>query len=569
MNNRINAALCTATVLGLGAAALAVPTTAAQAATAFKPLQFSARVVHERVILDFGKAVPPKDLKVHLRKKGTTARVATIKHFTAVPENGIEPCPDGCGDPVVYAVPIHTDPLKLAAFGEYTVDVEYDGPQGENVSHKDKTSLNYQVRPSFTNLKASKEVTLSDPETVISGDIKLYDPRNGALKPYPGTFTARTGTVATPVAPDAKGHFTSKIRISGAETGSLPFDPATKPFDTHSPFIHLTGEANGVKEQEALRVGVLQGEASRVTLDSPTLTGPFGTDGKIGGIVTWKAPDGTWKPVPAGLRVAVNTAPSTVKYMLTDGTGRFQGSFPLPLDDDEPWQVRTDSPWVAEEGQKLPVDTTAGTSFGTFTAEYLAYKAVRVSAKLNLVEIPSNAPSWVSVDFQHSADGKTGWSTFDTTTVRTEPGGTTTGSIDRDLRYPGPGFVRVQYAGTPDIPGSATPAVRLIDRKATAISGFNAAPEPVKRGQPITVTGKLTEADAGRAPLAGVTVRYYFKATGDHSWTGMGTTKTAADGSFSRKFTASTTGTWNARYLATDTAYLYASSRHDEVVVTP
>ncbi|MFF1415965.1 hypothetical protein ACFVX6_40415 [Streptomyces sp. NPDC058289] len=561
MNKRINAVLCTATVLGLGAAALAVPTTAAQAA-ASQPRQFSARVVHERVILDFGTELLPKDLKVHLRKKGTTARVATVTSFTAVPEAGIEPCPDSCGDPVTAAVPVQTAPLKLAALGEYTVDVEYDGPQGENVSHKDKTGLNYQVRPSFANLKASNPVSLAAPQTEVSGDIKLYDPRNGALKPYPGTFTARTGTVTTQVTPNAQGHFASKLTVSGAESGA-------KPSDHDATYVHFAGEANGVKDQDSLPVQVTPGAAARITLDSPTLTGPFGTNGTIGGTVTWKAPDGTWKPAPAGLRVAVNAAPAPAKYLTTDGTGRFGASFSLPFTDDDPWQVRTDSPWVATTEQKLTVDTTGGTAFHDFTAQLYSHKVVTVRAKLDVVEIPSGTPYSSNVDIQYSADGKTGWTTVGGTLVHTDPGYSRTESLSGDIPDPGPGFVRLQYAGTPNFRGSVTPAVRLNERKATAISEFNAAPEPVKKGQPITVTGKLTETDAARTPLVGATVHYYFRPAGSTKWQGMGSTRTLADGSFSRKFPANVTGTWNARFLYVTSPHFFSLSRYDEVVVTP
>ncbi|MFE4262556.1 hypothetical protein [Streptomyces sp. NPDC056883] len=543
MNKRINGVLCTATVLGLGAAALAVPTTAAQAAV-FKPLQFSARVVHEQVILDFGTAVVPKDLKVHLRKKGTTARVATVRSFTAAPEG------------------VQTAPLKLAALGEYAVDVEYDGPQGEPVSHKDKTSLNYQVRPSFTNLKASKPVSLADPQTVVSGDIKLYDPRNGALKPYPGTFTARTGTVTTPVTPDAQGHFASKITVNGAESG-------TKAIDADATYVHLAGEANGIKDQESLPVRVTPGAAARITLDSSTLTGPFGTEGKIGGTVTWKAPDGTWKPAPAGMRVAVNTTPAAAKYLTTDGAGRFEGSFPLPFTDDDPWQVRTASPWVAETAQNVTVDTTGGTAFHDFTAQLYSSKAVWVNAKLDVVESPAGTPYTSSVAVQHSVDGKTGWTTVGWKWVNTDPGRSRTESVGGEIPDPGPGFVRLNFEGNPNFRGSVTPAVRLNERKATAISEFNAAPEPVKKGQPITVTGKLTETDAARTPLVGATVHYYFKPAGSTKWQGMGSTRTLADGTFSRKFPADVTGTWNARFLYVTSPHFFSLSRYDDVVVTP
>ncbi|MET9853440.1 hypothetical protein ABZY57_10885 [Streptomyces sp. NPDC006450] len=53
---------------------------------------------------------------------------------------------------------------------------------------------------------------------MVSGDVKIYDPRDLSYKPFAGaTLTRRIGTVATPVTADAEGHFASKVTLTGNE----------------------------------------------------------------------------------------------------------------------------------------------------------------------------------------------------------------------------------------------------------------------------------------------------------------------------------------------------------------
>ncbi|MFF3215341.1 hypothetical protein ACFYYB_32450 [Streptomyces sp. NPDC002886] len=550
MNKRITAVLCTATALG---AVLAVPT-AAQADES-RPKGFSARVEHETVTLDFS-GDPPKDLKVHLRKKGTTKRVATVTSFHPVRPEDWDPCADSCGDPDPTWFPVRTAPLKLADLGEYAVDVEYDGTGGETVLHKDKAVLTYQVRPSFTNLKATNGVSFARPDTVVSGDIKLYDPRNGSLKPYAGgAFTTRTGTVSSPLTADAKGHFTSKVTFSGAESG-------TTRAGHDSTYVHLASKANGSEERASVAVPVTASTAARIALDSPTVTGPYGTAGKVSGTVTWKSADGSWKPAPAGLRIAVDTGAGLPHHLTTGSAGRLEGS--VPLTKDTTWRIGADSPWASSDTREVTVDTTGGTAFIDFGTTLLQSKYLEVKGTFLSVEVPAGITS-LEVDFQYSADGRTGWTTVRKQTVTAN----SADAFEERVRYPGPGFMRLRYVGTPDIRGSVTPAVRLAERTTTAIPEFNAAPEPVKKGRPITLTGKLTEKSPDWKPFAGQTVRYYFRPAGTIAWKPMGLSKTAADGTFTRKFTADATGSWLAKFVEPTTAHFSASSRVDEVVVTP
>ncbi|MCY0939572.1 hypothetical protein [Streptomyces sp. H34-S4] len=543
MNKRTTAVLCTVTALG---AVLAVPT-AAHAADPF-PEGFTTSAKDERVSVFFGWDTLPKDLKVYLRKKGSTARVLTISKFTEIVG---DPCEPSCAD-IIHG-PLEADVPVLAEFGEYAVDVEYTGTQGERLLHEDSATLSYQVRPVFSNLKAANGVSLAQRETVLSGDVQLYDPQDRSRKPYSGgAFTVESGKVTTPLTADAQGHFESKVAVSGAEGWQGENGGETS--------VNFEAKANGIAKREPLRVPVTALEG-RIELDSPTTTGPYATEGKVSGTVTWKAADGTWKPVAAGAAIAIGYRGRAE----TDGAGRFTDS--QELEKDTTWEVKETSPWVSAKSANVKVDATGGTSFYAFKASVDRNKTTTVTGLFNRGEIPAGTTS-LKAEVQYSADGKTGWTTRTSVDVPTRPGSNRASNFKTTLPYPGPGFVRMRYAGTPAINGSESSVARAV-RTMTAIPEFNAAPEPVKKGKPITVTGKLNHAAPTWKPFAGQTVHYYFRPTGSSAWKVMGYSKTAADGTFAKTFTATQTGSWSARYALADATHFVAASRVDEVAVTP
>ncbi|MCX5125516.1 hypothetical protein OG898_19690 [Streptomyces sp. NBC_00193] len=551
MNKNISAALCTMTAL---AAVLSVPT-AAHAADPF-PKGVVATTENEKVnvYLQTGGDTLPENLKVHLRVKGTTARVATLTRFV---EGAPGDCEPSCGHG---SVRFQADVPKLAVLGDYTVDVEYTGTRGEPVLHQDKATLNYRLRPVFSGLKSANAVSLDRRDTTLSGDIKLYDPRDGSQKPYAGAaFTAASGGVTTALVADAQGHFASKVTVHGTD-GDPVYDPRGGKLLGWETAVSLSTEANGKKEQARAAVPVTPVEA-RIALDSTTVTGPYATRGKVGGSFTWKAEDGTWKPAPGAMGLVIHS-----DSVATVTAGRFTWS--RELTEDTSWRVSERNAWVSAESQDVKVDVTGGTSFPSLTAKVDRNKIVRLLGEFNRGQIPAGINA-VTVEVQYSADGKTGWTTRQK--VEDYIGFPMSGvhTLRTALPYPGPGFVRMRYAGTPDINGSVSSPVQVVPRTETAIPEFNAAPEPVKKGKPITLTGKLTQADPAREPLAGQYVHYYFRPAGSTEWKAVGYSFTGADGTFTRKYTATQSGSWSARYQVTDEAHYVSSSRVDEVVVTP
>ncbi|GAT67362.1 htaa domain protein [Planomonospora sphaerica] len=91
----------------------------------------------------------------------------------------------------------------------------------------------------------------------------------------------------------------------------------------------------------------------------------------------------------------------------------------------------------------------------------------------------------------------------------------------------------------------------LTVKRATRITGFNAAPEPVRKGQALTLKGTLQEPATGTGP-AGHRVVISFRRTGA-AYRPVATAVTTAKGAFIRRLTATTDGYWQVRYAGSAT----------------
>jgi hypothetical protein len=97
----------------------------------------------------------------------------------------------------------------------------------------------------------------------------------------------------------------------------------------------------------------------------------------------------------------------------------------------------------------------------------------------------------------------------------------------------------------------ATFADSFVVKRATAISSFDASPEPVTKGRPITVKGLLRSADwdQGRyVPLRYASVRVQFKASGTTTWSTVKTVKSSSTGWVNTTVTATVDGYWRLYY---------------------
>ncbi|MFJ9112377.1 HtaA domain-containing protein [Streptomyces sp. NPDC102283] len=113
------------------------------------------------------------------------------------------------------------------------------------------------------------------------------------------------------------------------------------------------------------------------------------------------------------------------------------------------------------------------------------------------------------------------------------------------------GAWRARYAGTADRAAAVSTSDNVDVKLRTAVSGFNASPEPVRKGRTITVKGTLRSLDGTWKNTSGQSVIILFRADGSSKWSKLATVRTNSKGVFSKGFTAKKDGTWKAQFKAT------------------
>ncbi|TYK49111.1 hypothetical protein [Actinomadura decatromicini] len=103
----------------------------------------------------------------------------------------------------------------------------------------------------------------------------------------------------------------------------------------------------------------------------------------------------------------------------------------------------------------------------------------------------------------------------------------------------------------------------------TVVQNFNAAPEPVRKGKTLYVSGRLRRVNnigTAYTGYSGKSMRIYFRPTGGKTWTYMGSAKTNSSGDFRKGFKAKASGTWRAYFPGTS-RFDKQASRDDYVQV--
>ncbi|MEU8539335.1 hypothetical protein AB0C52_04925 [Streptomyces sp. NPDC048717] len=253
------------------------------------------------------------------------------------------------------------------------------------------------------------------------------------------------------------------------------------------------------------------------------------------------------------------------RTVTTDANGRFTAKLPfVPGLNLDSWVVTPVDPYLSfpkvtgklaipQEG-RITLETVAlaadgtGTLTGTFRSWYNPWNAQWQTGGQKLV-------------LEHSADGRTGWRTLASGTSKTYPG---------FYALSGKGFsgyYRVRHPLSDQFLDSST-AIWRMSRNATRILNVNAAPEPVRKGKTVTVTGKLqhqvgtTWKTYGNAP-----VTVWFKAKGSKTWTKLGSAKTNSSGVATYKKAATVSGWYTMRHSGDGSHFNSANAYEDYVEV--
>lgn len=549
MRKRTLSALCTLGALG---GVLAAPT-AAQAADPH-PAGPSVRTDETRIYVDFGTRTLPKDLKVLLRKTGTDTPVATIDEFGFLED--MDPCMPSCqDDPGETAV--ETTPLRLADLGRYAVDVEYDGTEGETILHKDEAIFDYHLIPQVKTFEVSGKPDLEHRTVTVKADATLRDPRDGAETPMAnGRLVLETTATKTGLTTDAAGHVETPFTFTGTEK----HDTTTRQND-----VRMVLRPAGANAAHGLTRQVEVGYTTTdITLDSPTVRGADGTDAPLTGRATYRDSNGVSKPVPVGTPMSVYT----VRTFKTGEDGRFTTQ--VPVDGTRRQTIALlGTPWLSNSYAYVSSDPTTSAGFHRLpTVTVSRYKKVSVAGVFDRYDLP--AYTTLKVNLQFKAKGTTTWVTKKTIDSPAMAGDSSRTVTAADLPYQGVGVWRFQFPGTKQIPAGPAPESYTVYRQMTAFPEFNANPEPVKAGAPLTITGKFNtkNEDNGQwSAFAGARIDIYFRAKGTTTWRGAGVAVTGNDGKFTKTFTAAKDGDWQAKYEGDEWSHFYSYSRLDFVDV--
>ncbi|WP_067485605.1 hypothetical protein [Actinomadura hibisca] len=440
-----------------------------------------------------------------------------------------------------------TRPLDLPP-GDYEVAVSaWNGAGDQNDTAR--VPFRRLMKPVFTGLAADRTWADADhPDVEVTGTLV----EEGTQRPMAGARIEGRGETATVT--DAAGRFRVRSRV----------------YDRKARVYSSSDEENG-------RIASASGEVrveyrAQLTL----LTAAFspapkvvGETVRVTGKLTRRTSSGTWVPFagetvhlagPDGKRLASSvtaadggfSAPVVVTwnptYQVTyEPTGKdySRSSAVLPTKGPLPLMYRT----KVEGVNAGPEPVAMG---GTVTM------AGRVTRQIpgGTQPVPQ---AWVVAQF--SADGKK-WRNVGNYFVADAKG-----AFKATARASASGYWRTVYDGDAYHLASQSVSDHVVARYRTGFTGFNASPEPVRKGRALTVSGKLVRQVGNWKPAGkGTAVNVYFKAAGSTKWTLLAVVKTDAKGAFRKAFKAAKDGTWLATYKGSAT-YLGSSAPGDYVDV--
>ncbi|WP_067485603.1 hypothetical protein [Actinomadura hibisca] len=389
----------------------------------------------------------------------------------------------------------------------------------------------------FADLTAQPAVLDVDHQsTTVRGRLVFRKSRAEEPQPVPSARVTSLGAVSE----------TTTGSDGGLALTTRWVDDAGLSFPAAGPLCSWTERAPVTVVQQATEV-----KAQLATLQPV----PSGTVAVITGRVTRQAATGVVpaREVDVSLRFVDRTGniANTIVSTLPDGT--FRGTF-TPRDSGR-WSAWVDDSRFyrqsAEVGGELVTGRRTAQITGSNAGPEPLVRGEDVTITGDLKQVGGGPIENAVLDVEFSADGKTGWKKL--SQARSYRGGKIIGDVT-NIRSSG--YWRLRFPGD----AQNTPAVGWADqievRDRTYIYGFNASPEPVRKGGTVTVKGelhRLTGKPTGG--FASQKVYFYFLPKGTKTWTYLASTTTDRYGNFSRGFKAAKDGTWRA-YYAGSSAYM-------------
>ncbi|MDX3076539.1 hypothetical protein PV364_29890 [Streptomyces sp. MI02-7b] len=442
---------------------------------------------------------------------------------------------------------------QLPSFGSYDVTVSARDSDGDDTSASGVTTVDVEPKPVFADRSISPAVLdVEHTHVKLSGRISLFDPISGETSPLGGkelgvsaqygysAVTAADGSYAIDVAPRLNGENATSVAVS------LSFWIANP--DGTNTYVLV--------DSKTLPVVI---SPSRIRLDHSSVRIKYGVKASSSGVVEYLY-GGTWRPAKG---VAVDMG--YYAKATSSAAGRFTLTYPYLLSGDTSFTVGTsldsylDDPYLTASHAQFKVDVINRTSICFCTSWLDAYSDLHIQGSMNGSDgkVPPNRKLYL----QQSADGKSGWKSLGWFTVKSNG----TFNLDAYVSVP-KGYWRLYSAGSSDYQPGNSNSVHF-NRTATRITGFNAGPEPVRKGRTVTTTGTVQKLSGTKwAAFGKQRVYILFQAKGKKSWTQLGSVKTDTHGHFTARFTAKQDGTWVGVYLASG-SYVDAESYRDYVDV--
>ncbi|QKG23568.1 hypothetical protein [Actinomadura verrucosospora] len=398
---------------------------------------------------------------------------------------------------------------------------------------------------------APKTIDIEHPDVTYQGRVMVQKYRDEPLEPAEGA-TVKAGNGSARTGTDGGFAFTAtdpSMSVAVARQGALCGDSAPAPLTVVKQATETTARLVSVRPTaEGADVTVhgtvmRRGSAGLVPVSGLSLTVDYRQD--TAGAAAAAPASGDWWPT-------------------TGADGTFDASFSVTRSGR--LSIETPGTFYLTGGSvdlgRVDLSRTARISGPSFSPRGpLAYRgSLEVTGTL--------AGDWgpiagAPVFLEFSTDRKT-WTraTYNKTTA--------TGGFDfftADAHTEKDGYWRVRYAGDGLYKPLVTPPTYVDVRYGTSIGGFNASPEPVKKGKSLTVKGQLFRYMDKKLPGPGAPVSIYFQAKGSSKWAQVAVVKTASNGWFSKAFKASKDGTWmasyngSASYLASDKPTDYVDVR--------
>ncbi len=442
---------------------------------------------------------------------------------------------------------------QLPSYGHYDVTVSAQDSDGDSTSAADATTVDVEPKPVFADRSISPAaLDVEHTHVQLSGRISLFDPITGDTSPLAdkplsvtaenafNAVTAADGSYAIDVAPRLNGENATSVQVF------LSFWIANP--DGTNTYVLV--------DTKTLPVVV---SPSRIRLDHSSAQIKFGAKASSSGVVEYLY-DGTWRPAE-GVALdmgyyATATSGADGRFTLTD--------LYIPYDD-VTYTVETSlddylaDPYLTASNAQFKVDVINRTNI-CFCSSWLdEYSDLHIQGSMtgSNSKVPPNRKLYL----QQSADGRTGWKSLGWFTTKSDG----TFNLDGYVSVP-KGYWRLYSAGSSDYQSGYSNSVHF-NRTATRIAGFNAGPEPVRKGHTVTTTGTLQRLSGTKWVAFGKQRVYIvFRARGRKSWTELGSVKTDSHGHFTARFTAKQDGTWTGVYLASG-SYVDAEGYHDYVDV--